>query len=209
MVRSAARRVTSFTLAAALATFCATEVAAQSSTTRGFLVGAHFGGAALKPQNNDRANAGGGGVRIGYGVNRSLTLFFQGDGASFDVEGEIDDLIGTWAMAHADLGARFNFANSLRRWVPYLQGSVTARVVNVTDIPAGNPYSGQEVSFSGAAVTFGGGVMFYTSGSFAIDAGLLFSGGKFTEITAGNTTVSGLDIEAQSSRFNLGVSWWP
>ena len=54
-------------------------------------------------------------------------------------------------MAHADLGARFHFASTLRRWVPYLQAAVSGRGV----------------------------------------------------------TVSGLEIDANSSRLSLGLSWWP
>lgn len=211
MIGSSARRSgIALAAAAAFALIPATDASAQSSTTRGLLVGAHLGAATFNPENDDRSNAGGAGIRVGYGVNRSLTLFIQADAAAFDVETQDDDLTGTWSMAHADLGLRYHFANSLRRWVPYLQGSLSARAVNLTDIPEGSAFAGEEVSFTGGAVTLGGGVMFYTSQSFAVDLGLLFSGGKFTDVTVGNTTQTDLvDLDAQTTRINLGVSWWP
>lgn len=51
--------------------------------------------------------------------------------------------------------------------------------------------------------------MLYVNETLAFDLGLLFGGGKFTEITVDNTTQTGFDIDAQSRRFNLGVAWWP
>ncbi len=187
----------------------ARPASSQESTTRGLLLGAHLGGASLTVENSDRGNGGGGGITIGYGLNRRFTIFVQIDGSSVDVRNQLN-VEGTWAIAHADLGVRFNFANSLRRWVPYLQGALTGRAVSVTDVPATNPISnGEDITFSGSAFTFGGGVMLYPTQTLAVDFGLLFSGGEFTEINFGNNTVSGLDIDAQSSRFGIGVSWWP
>ena len=66
-----------------------------------------------------------------------------------------------------------------------------------------------EASFSGAGLTLGGGVDFYLSESWALDLQLLWTGGEFTTVTVDNVSVSGLDVDANSSRINLGVSWWP
>ena len=51
--------------------------------------------------------------------------------------------------------------------------------------------------------------MIYASESLAFDLGLLFSGGEFTNITVGNTTQGGFDLDTQSTRFNVGIAWWP
>lgn len=193
--------------AATMALVHAAPVSAQQSTTRGFVVGAHLGGASIKVEDADRANGGGGGILIGYGLNRTITIYGQFDGATFDVENP--DVEGTWTMGHADIGVRFHFANSLRTFVPYLQGAFSARVVSVSDIPASNPLSGEDVSLSGGAFTFGGGLMLYAKQTLAFDLGLLFSGGEFTDVTVGNTTVTGFDADADSSRFNIGIVWWP
>jgi hypothetical protein len=87
-----------------------------------------------------------------------------------------------------------------------VQGGFTNRVVSVQDILTTNAFN--ETRFNGPAVTFGGGIMLYNTEHFAFDIGLLFSGGKFTDIEIGNTTVSGFDIDASSTRLNLGISWW-
>lgn len=186
----------------------ASPLRAQESTTRGFVLGAHLGGASLAVEGSDRSNGGGGGLFVGYGLNRSFTLFLQLDGSSVDVRNQ-PDVEGSWSIGHADLGVRYHFANSLRSWVPYLQAAFTGRAVQVKDLPPGSVFQDSEIEFSGGAFTLGGGIMLYPSQTFAFDLGLLFSGGEFSDITVGQTTQGGLDIDASSSRFNLGIVWWP
>jgi hypothetical protein len=183
-----------------------TVATAQESTTRGFNLGFHLSGASLKVGDDERSNAGGGGIVIGYGINRSLTLFAQFDGAEFDVENV--DVEGRWTMGHGDLGVRYHFANSLRSWVPYLQAALSGRVVSVSDAVV-NQQAETDVSFAGGALTLGGGLMVYLKQTLALDLQLAWSGGEFTEVSIGNLTLSGLNLEAQSSRFNVGLSWWP
>jgi hypothetical protein len=179
---------------------------AQESTTRGFNVGLHASGASLQVEDGDRHNAGGAGLILGYGFNRSVQLFLQLDGAEFDVDDA--EVNGTWAMGHADLGVRFHFANSLRTWVPYLQAAFSGRAVGVDNaVVQGQPET--EVGFFGGAFTLGGGIMFYFNQTLAADLQLLWSGGQFTEVTVDDVTVSGLEIDAESSRLNIGISWWP
>lgn len=201
------RRKTLLTLSAvSLLLLGPTAVRAQESTTRGFNVGIHFSGASLKVEDDDRANAGGGGLFIGYGFNRIVELFLQFDGAQFDVDDtEVD---GDWAMGHADLGVRFHFANSLRTWVPYLQAALSGRAVGV-DNPRVQGQQVSDVGFWGGAFSVGGGIMFYFNQTVAADLQLLWSGGQFTEVKVDNVTVSGLEIDAQSTRLNIGISWWP
>jgi hypothetical protein len=182
------------------------HLAAQESTTRGFVIGAHFSGASLEPENGDRSNAGGAGLFFGYGFNRSFQIFLQLDGAEFDVEDT--DVDGKWSMGHADLGVRYHFANSLRSWVPYVQGAFSARGVGIDDATIlGQPET--DVGFYGGAFTLGGGILFYFNQTLALDLQLLWSGGRFTDIRVDNVTVSGLEIDATSSRLNIGIDWWP
>lgn len=185
----------------------ATPSRAQESTTRGFVVGLHASGASLEVESQDRNNAGGGGLLVGYGVNRRFTIFAQADGAEFDNQ-RTSDVQGNWTMGHFDLGVRFNFANSLRRFVPFLQGSVGARTVSVSDAKV-NGSSAKDVSITGSSLSLGGGLDFYFSEHWALDVALLWSGGKFTTLKADNVSVTGFDVDANSSRFNIGVVWWP
>jgi len=193
-------------LALLLALGGASALQAQESTTRGFNLGLHLSGASLEVENGDRHNAGGGGILFGYGFNRNFEIFLQLDGAEFDVD---DSAVqGKWTMGHADLGVRFHFANSLRSWVPYLQAALGGRGVSVDNANVqGQPET--DVGFLGGAFTLGGGIMFYFSQTLAADIQLLWSGGEFTEIKVNNVTVSGLEVDANSARFNVGISWWP
>lgn len=179
---------------------------AQESTTRGFNLGLHLSAASLEVEDGNRNNAGGLGLIFGYGLNRNFELFIQLDGAEFDVDDS--QVTGQWTMGHVDLGVRYHFANSLRSWVPYLQAALSGRAVGVDNaVVQGNPET--DVDFFGGAFTFGGGIMFYFNQTLAADLQLLWSGGQFTEVKVDNVTVSGLEIDAQSSRLNLGISWWP
>lgn len=180
---------------------------AQESTTRGFHLGLHGSGASLSIEGQDRSNAGGGGVTVGVGLNRRLTLLLQVDGAQFD-EASTGDVEGDWTMGHVDLGVRFYFANSLSKWVPYLQGALGWRVVSVSD-PIVNNMAEEEVAISGVGVSLGGGLDYYFNPSLALDVQLLWTGGEFSTFRINNITVSGFDVDAQSTRFNIGINWWP
>ncbi len=180
---------------------------AQESTTRGFMLGLHGSGGSLSVEDGDRAEAGGGGLIVGYGFNRRFTVFGQIDGARFD-EQSTGDVEGDWTLAHLDLGVRFNFANSLRRWIPFVQAAVGHRSVNVVD-PVVEGSQEEEVDFSGASLTLGGGVAYYLSPSWSLELGLHFTGGEFTTLRVNNVSVSGFDEDATSSRLNFGVRWWP
>ena len=179
---------------------------AQESTTRGFVLGAHISGATLTPEDGDRSNAGGGGIYLGYGFNRTVQLFLQIDGAEFDVDDA--EVQGTWTMGHGDLGVRFHFANSLRSWVPYLQAALSARGVSVDDAVIGGNTE-RDVGFYGGAFSIGGGIMFFFNETFAADLQLMGSGGSFERVKIDNVTIEGLEFDATSARLNIGIAWWP
>jgi len=203
------KRLTCTLLAATVAGLVALPLAlqGQESTTRGFMLGAHLSGASLTLENQDRNNAGGGGLIVGYGLNRNITLLLQLDGAQFD-EQSTGTVEGDWQMGHVDLGIRYSFANSLRRWVPYLQGAFGYRSVSVQD-PIVDNTQREEVEISGGGLTLGGGLDFYFTESFALDVQLLWTGGEFNTLRVDNVSATGFDVDATSARFNLGVAWWP
>lgn len=204
------QRFTNFTgaaLAAAFFTAFALPAEAQESTTRGFNVGLHLSGASLTVENEDRNNAGGGGLQVGYGVNRNITLFAQANAAQFDQQ-STGTVQGDWTMSHFDLGVRYYFANSLRSWVPFLQAAFGFRSVSVQD-PVVDNVQRQEVEISGGGLTIGGGIDIYLSQSWAIDVQLLWTGGEFTTLRVDNVSRTGFDVDATSTRFNVGLVWWP
>ena len=180
---------------------------AQGSTTRGLSLGAHLMGTSLEVENGDRSGGGGFGLRVGYGFNRIVTGFIHIDGSRVEVQ-EGQGVGGQWDLAHAEVGARFHFANSLRRLVPYLEVSAGGRSVSVADAQVNGQAVG-ELSFSGAAITFGGGLSAYFTRKLALDLSLKLTGGTFNKVDVGPISVNNLDIEAGSARVGIGFTWWP
>ncbi len=180
---------------------------AQVSTTRGLSLGVQLLGTAIAEAGKDGSEGGGIGFRAGYGFNRIVTGFVTIDGSEIDLPPG-SSLAGAWTLGHAEVGARFHFANSLRRWVPYLETSVGARVVSVDDASAGSQQVGK-VSFNGGAFTVGGGLNAFFRRNLALDVSLRVTNGEFTEVDLGSVALQNLDIEATSVRFGVGLTWWP
>jgi len=179
---------------------------AQQSTTRGFNAGLHFAGASLRANDSEWHSAGGIGLLLGYGFNQTIELYVQADASQFYVDDA--EVTGDWGMAHGDLGVRFHFANSLRSWVPYLQAALTGFAVGVDNaVVEGQPST--DVSFLGGSFTLGGGVSLYFNQKLAADLQLQWSSGQFDEVKVNDVTVSDLNIDAKTTRFNIGLSWWP
>jgi hypothetical protein len=193
-------------LLAFAASLAALPAVAQRSTTRGFTVGAHLQGASLTVEEGDPDGGGGLGARVGYGFNRRFTGYFETDAIVFDVANP--DFGGYWSMVHVDVGVRYNFANSLRRWVPFLEGAIGARAVQVDDARVNGDSVG-ELNFSGGAFSLGGGVSFFATEELALETIMKFSGGTFEKVDVGNVSVNNLDIDASSFRFKIGLAWWP
>jgi len=94
------------------------------------------------------------------------------------------------------------------------------RVRERSDVAVGGRFAGlkdftvedteyPDAEISGGAFSFGGGIYFYFSQTFSMDIGVKFSGGEFTDVKVGNLTAGGFDIDASSTRFKVGVVWWP
>ncbi len=182
-------------------------LAGQRSTTRGLHLGFHLQAASIKVEDADPAGGGGAGFRVGYGFNRIFTLYLEADGVTAEA-GDPDVFSGDWTLGHAEIGARFHFANSLRAWVPYLEVAVGSRAAKVTNVEAGNQ-AWEDVDITGGAFSLGGGLYAYFTETLALEVGLKFSSGKFTKIDLGLLSLENLDIDAQSSRFKVGIVWWP
>lgn len=180
---------------------------AQQSTTRGLSLGLQVQGISLVVEDGDPAGGGGLGLRVGYGFNRIVTAFLQLDGSQIELE-EGSSLEGEWGLAHGEIGARFHFANTLRRWVPWLEVAAGTRAVQVDNAEVEGSVV-ERVSFNGGALTLGGGLSAYLTETLALDVSLKWTGGEFTEVDLGEVAVRQLDIEATSSRFGVGLVWWP
>lgn len=201
------RAVTTLGLAMAVSPIL---VSAQSSTSRGLSIGLQALGTSISVDGGEENNGGGLGLRVGYGFNRRLTGFITLDGSTVDFPQTTTNtaLTGRWTLANAELGARFHFANSLRRWVPYVDGAIGRRSLSIDDVRFNNASLGP-LSYSGPSLTVGTGLSIFATRKWAFDTGLRWTGGKFTESDLGRSTLIDLDIEAASFRFAIGAVWWP
>jgi opacity protein-like surface antigen len=191
----------------AAASLLAPQLTAQRSTTRGLSLGLAVMGTSLDVENGDRSTGSALGLQVGYGFNRIITGYLHVDGGEIEVA-KGAALSGKWSLGHAEIGARFHLGNSLHRVRPYLETALGARVVSVENAQSENA-TANKVSFSGGAFTLGAGVATYFKPSLALDVGLKFTGGSFSEIDFGSVAVKNLDIKASSVRFGVGLTWWP
>ena len=178
---------------------------AQRSNTRGIFLNAHLNATTIGYDDDDfNTQSGGGlGIQFGYGVSNLVTLFIGVDGSVMSSE----DVDGSYALAHVDLGSQFNFGKPRSAVRPYGVIALTFRQATF-DLEGGN--QNVEIDFSGGGLTLGGGLKYFFSRAVALDVGLNLTFGEFTDVQVGGVTVQdALDLNATSGRFMVGLSWFP
>ncbi|MHB1191962.1 MAG: outer membrane beta-barrel protein [Longimicrobiales bacterium] len=196
-VRLAALLVAAALLPAPAALAAQASALPVRSDPTGFHLAAHLAGAAIAYEGDGEAESGGGaGLALGWGVNRTVTLFLEAAGANVEMA-EFDD---TYTLAHVDLGVRLNFRGPQARALPYLTLAYSGRAAEL-DLD-GDPFT-----ITGAAPSFGGGVLVFLSRSAALDVGLRWTVGSFSEAEYQGEKAD-IDIAATSARFDLGIAWW-
>ena len=203
--------MTRTTIAATLAALLlsAAPIDAQTpaaSSTKGFFIGAHLNGSSVtidEPEFEDEADGSGLGIQLGYGFTPQFALFIDGTAA------QLEDEIG---FAHFDLGVRYSFTSPTRRWVPSLEAAFTSRALRKDDAEFEDE-NGEifiaDVELLGSGFTLGFGLQYFATPSWAIGAGLKFTGGEFDDIKIDDVTIDGFELDASSTRFNIGVTWFP
>jgi len=198
-------------------------LAAQSSDvvkTKGLMFGLHLNGSSISSEDQDiaennrkknRDSGGGAGAQVGWGFTKWLMVYAGADAAKVEIKGltgvDDDDFGGDYTLIHGDLGARFSFPSPNHGFAPYLNAALTTRVVTAEVL-------NEDVSINGNGVTVGGGLMYFFNPKWALDVGLQFSTGKFTEIEVGGVKLDldelGVDLEnTNSARFNIGMKFFP
>ncbi len=189
------------------------DASAQRSTTEGWVFGFDIGGAAVAFDNGPSDRAGLVGARVGYGLNRILTVYVGAYEADVDVR-EFDGFDKV-TFGHLDVGVKLHLANSRRRWVPYGDVAFTSWPVSAV-LKNGERTT---TDFTGRpSLSLGGGLAVYLSEAWALDVNLKIGrNGGFKDVEIGNIS-AGLSeqhshtfvgIEAASARLTVGVSWWP
>ena len=187
----------------------ATPLAAQgtalpASSTKGVFLGFHLNGSAVSGDDltEDTESGGGLALQLGYGVTPRLAFVLDVTGAALKIQ---DDDVG---FAHIDLLLRYAFTGPTRRLVPFVEGGLTGRGLAQENADLGNGIAG-DVTLTGGGVTVGGGLQFHVTPKVAIGAGLKWTTGEFDRITVDDVSVKDLDIDATSTRFNIGITWYP
>jgi hypothetical protein len=169
--------------------------------TRGFSVGGHVAVIGTNPDQFDLDGqstnpAGvtitGGGLMVAYGVTDWLTVVLNGDGRERG-----DDR----HLSFGDIGAQVLLpgGNGLR---PHIDVALTGRRAEFEAATGAT-------DTRGAGVSFGGGVVYFLSRSFALDATLLRTAGDLDRYADGERVKDVDAIDVSGTRFLIGVRWYP
>jgi hypothetical protein len=197
------RRIIGF-IAAAVLTTTGADAQIRSNTSK-FFVNFGVNGTSISGNEDDlgdeRRSGGGLSLGIGYGFTSRFAIFLDGSAASVDGDG------GDFVLSHGDLGARLHFSDQSKKLIPYLEVALTARSASPESL--GDDDEAEDIEISGTGLTVGGGILYFFNPRWAFNAGLKWSTGEFDKVRVGNVTVDGLEIDATSTRLNLGLSWFP
>jgi len=166
---------------------------AAKSNMSGLSAGLHFNISTIRSPEDGTDMGGGAGLRISYGLNQTVAFYFATDVATLSAK------LFDYSVSHTDFGLRFSLANSTSEMVPYVEGAYSRRAWYQ------EAYS-NEKAFMGNSATLGGGIQHFVNPNIALDAGVLFSYGTFTDAKVNGASVPVRSGDAiWSSRFNLGL----
>jgi len=202
-----ARIVASLVLVvASVTTRAQSQEAGPQSNTTGLLVGVLLNGNSIDSDELDDANTGGGfSAQLGWGFTPMFTILAGVSGARMN--DDPDDFV----LVHFDLLGRFNFRSGEHAFVPFLEVGTSARIAGQDDaiVTVGGSPQTVDLEMAGGAFTFGGGFHYFVAPTVALGANLQISTGDFTTVEIDNVEVEGLELEATSTRLNLGLTWYP
>jgi hypothetical protein len=193
---------------ATFASVASAQGGAPRSNTTGLLLGAALSGAAIDSDDFESEPSSGGGIelQLGWGFSPLFTLLMAGNGAVLDSEDGDDEFV----LVHFDLLARFNFRSPGNAFVPYVEGGISARVAGQDDVLLEDEDEPVNLEISGAGFTLGGGFHYFVTPALALGANLRITSGEFDTIKIDNITVDdAFEIDATSTRLNLGLTWYP
>jgi hypothetical protein len=173
----------------------------------GFLVHAGMNGSVLSGNEIQRGSeAGSGGtITVGYGLTPRLTLMAG-------VSGAVVNAARDFWIRHVDVGVRYEVTGLQRPWVPYVELAYTRRTGRRDDVElidgSGTTHAG-DLEFSGTGMTTGVGLLAFLNLTFACDVSLKWTFGDLSDVKVGPADVSGLERHSQTTRINLGVTWFP
>jgi opacity protein-like surface antigen len=185
-------------LAAAILVAAPSPGQAQESSTKGLMGNLHYSRTTLTSDQDgaemDQGNGIGG--RLGWGFTPNLTVYLGLEAAKL-IEG--GGAGGDYGLGHFDLGVTYNFGNSDRALVPYVEGAVGVRAIAYSTIAG-------DFQQLGTSFTLGGGVNYFLSRSTALQVGLNYTGGKFDNSTLDGDEVPDSGMSASGVRVMVGFT---
>jgi hypothetical protein len=178
------------------------------SHTSGLFLGLGLNGSSIQSDDLSSNTESGGGLagELGYGFTRHFALFINTSAA------RISSTTGDFDLGHFDVGARWNFASPSRSIAPFLDVAYGGRAAMESDVvlydETGQPHQG-DLSIIGTGLSFGGGLNYFVSPSWALGGALKWTTGEFSRVQFDKVSVDGFEIDATSARFNLGFTWFP
>ena len=160
-----------------------------SALTQGFFVGAHVAGHRVAYEDAHRENGIGGGVEVGYGINRYVGVFFALEGAEL---GSAESRNTRYSSGYFDIGiegtlptgsAAVPFAR-----VAYSGGSAT---LGATEY---------DFAFSLSGFTAEGGARYFVSESLALTGSVTYLSGTYDSLGA-----PGAEGEQDFENLRLGI----
>ena len=151
----------------------------------------------------DDAYGGGFGFAFGWGFSELVTLVLNIDGSSMDSDFRSDLHFG-----HVDLGIRFTFAGTQRRFKPFANVALTGFGGHHNDFyrPGGGYKRFSTVG--GGGLTLGGGFQHFFSTKVALDLALDLTIGEASYFEVGGIPFD-RNRDSFSSRFGIGIAWYP
>ena len=200
------------------------QATAQGATstvanTKGLTVGVHLNGSTISSTDRDnvstavkeRASGVGAGGEVGWGITKWLLVYAGGDAAKVKIKSatrvNADDVQPDYTLIHADIGARVSFPSANHAFVPFVNAALTRRRASTT-------VENQDISLSGNGFTVGGGGQYFFTSSLALDVGLQYSIGDFTDIEVAGVKYKADDLgvnldKTNSARINAGMKFYP
>lgn len=173
------------------------EPARYRGNTSGFFLGAGLNGSVLRSDDLEISAETGGGfsAQLGLGFTRSFALYVEGTAA------RMTGPRGTYRLAHVDAGMRWHSVRPTRALVPLLEVAVAGRA-------AEKAYEG-DLTVAGVGVTFGAGLLYFTTRTLAVGGTVKWTIGEFSRVQIDDELVDGFEIDATSARVDFGFSWYP
>ena len=114
------------------------------------------------------------GQRVGYGFNRTFTLLVGYDAALGGTDDESDLPNDVAFYGDLLLGTQINLGGPGARLVPYLQAGLVGHVVAFDTTSDDDE---EDFNLAGGSIQLGGGLRYFLTPTFALDAGLEALGG--------------------------------